>query len=638
MTSSKKTTQTASPKKSHSGVGKIILLIVIGLTLGLSAFIFFPLKTKAPIDAPPAIQSIYDWSAKIRSFDVIELPEKGTVEVDIDEGITIKHLQGHDLDDNPPVMKNPEVLYEDPRMSDEYLPGEAPYVAKGIKPFRLNQFHTEFNYEGHHTFKMTDYATTHGFDTIAIYVRKTEEISPVLPKNTHTIQNFGFNPKFFQLAGLGKHRYDQIVWNEATTGHLLSSFNGAKNNPADFAVKPKYLMLDMEEAVLKPEQLKQQAWYPQEQSLQTAFEKRYYDNYALLHTRSVELFHSLGYENISIYGWYPYGRTWGGLENVEAEPGIDEAWNLFGKKIHSAVDIVNNSVYCFYWSPQNVAYVLRNIDLNKSILSDVNSTKPVIPYFWDLLHGGGGGWRWWVEQPLPNEEQRAIIAMSFFTGIDGLSLWNWSNTNNPHRIPDLYELANNEQGPETQSFTHGLDYMVKDSFTAKELEKQTAVNFKRYDVIHITRRSNKEGMVVFQKVQLEKTGNTLESKGIHPSFPYYEANAEDLASHLRTKSDAISATVEGLALVKAFELFLKQGEVKIDLDMKQAFQKSLPLARRKKLDNHHLVITYNPKFIHGSPEESQITLNDFDGNKGLTLILPADDQVRIFALRDKTLQ
>lgn len=634
MTTPKKNTQSTPPKNSRSGTGKIAFLTVSGLTIGLLAFVFFPSKKKAPIDAPPAIQSIYDWSGKIGSFDVIELPKQGTVEVKPSKGITITHLQGHDLDDNPPIMKKADIHYEDARMSDEYPPGEAPYVAQDIKPFRLNHFHTEFNYAGHHTFKMADYASTHGFDTIAPYVRKKEEIAPVLPENTHTVLSFGFNPKFFDLLGISHHRYDQIIWNESTLTHLFNSFNHAKRTPDDLPAKPKYLMLDMEEPVLKPEQLRQQDWYPLEQSQQTAFEKRYYDNYALLHTRSVELFHSLGYENISIYGWYPYGRTWGGLEKLEAEPGIDTAWNLFGKKIHAAVDIINNSVYCFYWSPQNVAYVLKNIDLNKSILNDVGSKKRVIPYFWDLLHGGGGGWRWWEGQPLPNEEQRAIIAMSFFTGIDGISLWNWSDTNNPHRISDLYELAKKENALQNKPFAHALDYMVKDSFSATELEKQTSINFQRYDVIHITRQSKNEGKVVFQKVQLE----TTEDRGINPSFPYYEADAKDLASHLRTKSDGISATIEGLALVKAFELFLKQGEVKIDLDMKEAFQKSLPLVRRKKLDNHHLVITYNPKFVHGSPEVAQITLNDFDGNKGLTLVLPADDQVRIFALRDITLQ
>ncbi len=54
------------------------------------------------------------------------------------------------------------------------------------------------------------------------------------------------------------------------------------------------------------------------------------------------------WKNISIYGWYPYGRTWGGLEQVKADSGEDVAWNAFGRQVFDTVDIVNNSVYCFY--------------------------------------------------------------------------------------------------------------------------------------------------------------------------------------------------------------------------------------------------------------------------------------------------
>jgi hypothetical protein len=64
---------------------------------------------------------------------------------------------------------------------------------------------------------------------------------------------------------------------------------------------------------------------------------------------------------------------------------------------YEAVDIVNNSVYCFYWSPHNVAYTLANIDSNMALVNSMSTKKRVRPYYyyWTLLHGGGGGWRWW---------------------------------------------------------------------------------------------------------------------------------------------------------------------------------------------------------------------------------------------------
>ena len=71
------------------------------------------------------------------------------------------------------------------------------------------------------------------------------------------------------------------------------------------------------------------------------------------------------------------------------------------------IDIVNNSVYCFYWNPGNVAYTLANIDMN---IKMTGNKKPVRPYYWTLLHGGGGGWRWWKNQPIADEEKRAMIA------------------------------------------------------------------------------------------------------------------------------------------------------------------------------------------------------------------------------------
>ena len=72
-----------------------------------------------------------------------------------------------------------------------------------------------------------------------------------------------------------------------------------------------------------------------------------------------------------------------------AATGTDHAWNAFGRQIYDVVDIVNNTVYCFYWSPQNVAYTLANIDSNMALVNSLPTKKPVRPYFWTLLHGGG---------------------------------------------------------------------------------------------------------------------------------------------------------------------------------------------------------------------------------------------------------
>ncbi len=90
--------------------------------------------------------------------------------------------------------------------------------------------------------------------------------------------------------------------------------------------------------------------------------------------------------------------------------------------------------------------------------------------------------------------------------------------------------------------------------------------------------------------------------------------------------------IEGMALVRPFEYILRHGEIKIDVSARQQFKQTLPIVRRVKYDRTHLIISYDPQVIYGgTPRE--ILLADFDQRPGLTLRVPADDQVRIFAVR-----
>ena len=51
------------------------------------------------------------------------------------------------------------------------------------------------------------------------------------------------------------------------------------------------------------------------------------------------------------------------------------------------------------------------------------------------------------------------------------------------------------------------------------------------------------------------------------------------------------------------------------------------------LGNIHVIATYDPQVVHGK-EAREITLTGFAGHKGLTLKLPADEETRVFVLRD----
>ena len=59
----------------------------------------------------------------------------------------------------------------------------------------------------------------------------------------------------------------------------------------------------------------------------------------------------------------------------------------------------------------------------------------------------------------------------------------------------------------------------------------------------------------------------------------------------------------------------------------------LPIVRRVKLGRVHAVITYDPTVVHGG-EARRVELPNFDGQRGLTLSLPADEKTRLFILRE----
>jgi hypothetical protein len=292
------------------------------------------------------------------------------------------------------------------------------------------------------------------------------------------------------------------------------------------------------------------------------------------------------------------------------------SWNAFGKRIYGAVDILNPSVYCFYSSPQNVAYTLANIDCNQRLINSMPSPKPVRPYYWTLLHGGGGGWRWWRNQPLGNAEVRAMTVMCFFTGCDGLVLWNWSGTGSHHKPPPLKK---------------DTDVMVGRPFWAEAVGMDAPTRtFERHDVLHIV-DVDADGLVKFQLVYKKAQGANY---GINADHPVYAVPASKLQPFLRPSSEPVAAMIEGLALVKPLEYLLRHGEVQIDVPAQEQFARQLPIVRRVRLGPYHVIATYDAVCLYGG-EPRSIELEDFAG-RGLKLVLPADDQTRIFVLCAKS--
>ena len=603
---------------------KYYLTIVHGvLLLSFTCTICFSKSTESK-----SIEEIARLSALIKSFKVVKLLAKaGNISLKHSDALTVEQLRGVKLDRNPPkfIGRVPEYRKI---FTDNLSVAQAPYVAQGIAPFRFKYFNCEFSYGGWYNYKMTDYASLHGFDMIFPYVRTEKEVTH-FPRGTKLM--IGGNVSWKHWA---KQHYSSAKdwWKRFDLATKREMKQLAGNAPLlhpkrlSTAYKHKDLiMLDMEHPVVAPKNLSKQSWFPKSKRKQQAFIKQYYDGYAQTYIAPIKEAKKLGWKQVGIYGWQPFGRTWGGLEKATYQAGHNQAWELFGKQIYQQIDIVYNSVYSFYWSPRNTAYTLANIDLNLQVINSQPNKKPLRPYYWPLLHGGGGGDRWWKNQPLVNDDMRAMVAMAFFTGVDGIVCWSWSGIKNHHSIPIL-----DRDG----KFYKNNYCMVKDDFKVKSANGGAKVSLKRHDSIKLLAFNKATGAVTFKKIWSE---DFKQARGImsnrQQDGPTCIANEKVLNSHLLKKSSAVSGMIEGMALIKMFEFTLRHGKVMIDVPASRQFEKILPIVRRVKLGKINIIITYDPAVTYGGKARN-IVLKNFDGIKGRTLTLPADQQTRIFVLRD----
>lgn len=572
----------------------------------------------------PGLAEIKKLTDRVKDFRVFELTrDAGDVRLNATWSLTIEHLRGVPIDDDPPIFRQQPPTYRPPHTDGIKPPRSRPYVAKGVLPFRFTHFNCEFNYGGRGNSEMRDYAATHGFNIVSY------NAGPHMPAGTEFLkwgggldwENLFSNTKF------ETGRFD-IYAQVAATHDVVETAIGRGR----FRHRPGFThrMVDIEHGCLSPDKLSQQSWYPKgkDQAARQAFEARYYEGYALTYLAPLRVARRQGWEKLSIYGWYMVPRTWWGLDRLTIEPGQDWQWRRYGNLLYQASDIINNSVYCPYWDPGNVAHTLANIDFTMQYVNAQPNRKPVRPYYWTLLHGGGGGWRWWKGLPIASEESRAMHAMGFFTGFDGFDAWNWSGNSNHHR-PTIDPVHRDGDRPDTRMIgVKPADVMLGKAFTLTGSDNKQET-FQRYDVLHLLEYDRPSHEISFQKIRHGKKNH-----GWHKDYPVFKLHQSELVDKLRPLSEPVAAMIEGLALVKPFEYVLRHGQVKIDVPAQLQWKKKLSVARRVKYKNYHVLITYDPGVIYGG-RPRDIILNDFDGTKDRTLRLHADAQTRIFVLRDQ---
>ena len=601
----------------YSGVIILFVLIVVGAT-----------------NAAQSSSVAFAQHALTSQFAPILLPASGILTVPIEQSLTVDQLRGKAIDQAPPkkLFEESYAFPHNTRTNGSYTP----YMASNIAPFQFDHFTVEWNYGGYHTREMRDYALLHGFDLAYLYRQSASEV-PVAPSEYLQWTGMNWN-RWMADNGYEHQRWDQLPQRQAMVDEILAEEKFAHIEGH------KHLMIDMEypSVPMNTAELRAQDWYPSA-TPDLEFEQQYYDGFVKTQLVAAEAAHEQGWEKVGFYGWSPFRRQWWGLENAAVNADEDWSWNAYGKSIYNAelLDVIYPSVYSFYWSDQNVAYTLANTDLNLQYVNSEETQKPVRPYFWNALHGGGTGWRWWRNLPMRNEDAAAMFAMNFFTGADGLVLWSWSGTANPNMVEIDVIDCDLDCGIDSGSYATQGNYSVKDSFAVVATDTDAwgsePMQFEQYDAIVVIAVDIDSSMAYFQRV--DKT-NKDDLYGIDlgwqtgqpATHPVYAMDTAALASLLRATTEPVASMIEGLALVKPFERLLREGEPKVDVLAQTQFGETLPIVRRVEYEDYQIVITYDPQWqLHDEPRT--IYLEDFNGNGGLDVVLPADQHPRIFVLQ-----
>ena len=491
----------------------------------------------------------------------------------------------------------------------------------------FHHFVNEFSYTGRHNWEMTDYALMY-FNAANYTGVAPRDFSEVPVSDSLSMRWNGFSWNGWMTGhGFGADRFD-LLPSRAQLSQIL--LNNNLPYEADRGHYHAYFMVDLEDPAMAMDlnTLRAQTWYPPSILPDLAFENRYYNGFVNTQLAAVDAAKAQGWPSVGLYGWMPFLGHWGNYATTTVNPATDWAWNRYGKYICRGLDVIYFTTYFFYWNEFNVAYALARTDFNFQMIADESVQKPLRPYISNLIYNPTPEYRWWNELPVRTEDFTARTAMNFFTGTDGLVFWGDSDVTNHHQV----ELAERE------------DYSVKSLFSAPvyltPIGTTPLSSIERYEAIHVLDIDQMSSTVYFQVVQPDlprpygiDLGWQVGSISVVPKYPIYRMGISNLKNHLRRKSEPVAALIEGLALVRPFEYTLKHGEVKIDVPSKIQFRDVLPIIRRVKLGDYHIVITYDPRW-QTYPAGRNIQLEDFDGVENLELNFPADAKTRIFVLKN----
>lgn len=552
------------------------------------------------------------------SIEVVKLPPRAAhIAIKTDDSVTIEHLRGIMLDaDAPPDVSKPG----------------APYVAREIQPFRLRHLDVEFHYDGYdpQIGPMYEYVARHGVNRLGAYLRKPADFPQLGDRTTWVLLTSYHWNHWFRERSIPYGHWHRLADAAAAGESLIPEGN--------FKLQESYELIMMDQefgGILSPEALRNAPWYPRDadQPTRLAFEDRYYLGYTLAYTEPGQALRAAGWPTTSMYGWKPVERTWLGFGF--SWPEGDPYGDRFFQNVYDAYDIHHPDIYCWRWTARNTAWVLWNMDTAVAYARQQPETKPVRPYLSTSILVDPRLRPAVRAQPLPLRDVRAMFAMAFFTGIDGVVQWNWAERWNHHEPPVLESLGSDAYMPRT--------LMVGSPFSAplsgrprRRLPARRRETFERYELLHLLDVDTETGLARFQRLPAQALDADQFPPDIPDNSPIYSLPASELRAHLRPFTETVAAMVEGLAMLKPFEDLIREGTPVIDIPARKQYELELPIIRRIQLGNQHLIATYDPFARTHSNAPRTIELTDFNGIEGRTLQLPADHQLRLFILREET--
>ncbi|NQU09871.1 hypothetical protein HQ590_03705, partial [bacterium] len=523
----------------------------LGFCLAAVTLVAWACASRSSTAPGPAELELRALRRLVPHFEVVTLrPQAGTVRLDPSQSLTIDDLRGRQLDPRPPRLA-PRPAPFSGRLGDA-AGDPAPHIAPGIAPFRFRYFDCEYHYDGTttHPWPAYEYAATHGFNRLGAYSLQPTNW-PHLPRPTEWVLLSGCNwTGWFKQHGIDGRRWDKLA--EA------KSRGEALFKPGHFAVKPGYamIMIDQEYGGLLPvAELRRQPWYPATADAETraAFEDRYFLGYTIGYTEPGEAARRDGWARTSIYAWQPFLQSWYNLDpRIKLDFSVPWA-KRFIDRIYDTYDILHIDGYCTEWSAGNVAYTLAATDDAVAYARTRARRKPVRMYLaTSILSGPPGSTFWLHTQPLPNEEVRAMVALQFFTGADGLVQWNYADGEN-HQVPATPRV------PDPTKIWSRLLLQVGNPFAAPRADDPNSVlRFQRYDLLRVT-ATNATGQVRFGRVDPARPDRAPAADTVG------ELAATRLTRQLRPTVEPVAAMVEGLALVRPLEYVLRHGEPVIDV-------------------------------------------------------------------------